>query len=53
MKWWQKLWEREHKAESQPVTPAAQEEVPPQSEPLPLWIQPLEERITVAMIWGG
>ena len=50
MKWWNKLPKREQErgAEPQPAPPPAEARKAPA-----LWIEPLEERIVVGVVWGS
>jgi len=51
MKWWKRLGKREQErsAEPRPAPPPAEEKAPSTA----LWIEPLEERIVVGVIWGS
>jgi hypothetical protein len=52
MNWWKRLWEQERKREPQAPPsgpPAPPEERAPSTA---LWIEELEERIIVGVVWG-
>jgi hypothetical protein len=52
MNWWKRLWERERVTE--PEAPPSERPKPPEERaPLTaLWIEELEERVIVGVIWG-